>query len=537
MMRAQLTESHETSQTLKKSRHRHGLGFPGLVLIVAAVASSCITVVRTVEVEEIDPAAIPVTVVASTKAHLMDGSVLLMPTGFVQVGDSLVPSGISTLYNTQLESVPFERVVPIDDILALETFEQGSNGGATLLATAFGTAAAIGVGTLAAVAIFGSCPTVYSTGPEGGVLQAELFSNSIVSLFEMKDWDRLDVRPNGDGNIVLELRNEALETHYINQLELLEIPHSQGEAAYPIGAGEVIVVSNEVAPTEVFDMEMQSHSSVLTANDSLWYATSSSRLDALVPEDLSDHIDLTWPSPATESAALVLRARNSLLNTIFLYDVMIASQGAASLDWMHTDLNSIDMALEMGDFFQKHMGIRVSVLGDDGYVSVGRLGNVGPIAWEDVAMEIPVLQQDSMRVRLEFLADGWRIDRAALGDVVSTAFPTPLPVNRVENSLMVQDDTALEQITDSDESYLVTGPGTTYQVTFDSILPIAQARTYVLAAQGYYTEWVRGTWIKNNPVPKALTLNDETLLNVIHRWRERKADFENQFYETKIRVR
>ena len=47
-------------------------------------------------------------------------------------------------------------------------------------------------------------------------------------------------------------------------------------------------------------------------------------------------------------AALVLRARSSLLNTVLFYDVMLADAGPRALDWLGQDLERVSNAVELG---------------------------------------------------------------------------------------------------------------------------------------------------------------------------------------------
>ncbi|CAN5837116.1 hypothetical protein BH23GEM6_BH23GEM6_24230 [soil metagenome] len=96
-------------------------------------------------------------------------------------------------------------------------------------------ATALGVVGTGAVlkAIFGSCPTFYSGGEAEWTLEAEGFSYSIAPLFESRDVDRLSVLPDAAGRLQLEVRNEAMETHHINHLELLEIRHDADETVMP----------------------------------------------------------------------------------------------------------------------------------------------------------------------------------------------------------------------------------------------------------------------------------------------------------------
>jgi hypothetical protein len=71
---------------------------------------------------------------------------------------------------------------------------------------------------------------------------------------------------------------------------------------------------------------------------------------------------------------VVLRARNSLLNTVLLYDVMLGARGARALDWVGSDLERVGPALELGNWYATRMGMRVG--GDVYFVALlGALGH------------------------------------------------------------------------------------------------------------------------------------------------------------------
>jgi hypothetical protein len=62
------------------------------------------------------------------------------------------------------------------------------------------------------------------------------------------------------------------------------------------------------------------------------------------------------------------------------------------------------------------------------------------------------------------------------------------------------------------------------------------SQSYMLAAQGYYTEWVRENWIRNRPDVQ-FELNDRLIVQAQEEWRKKKEEFERQFFESKIPVR
>jgi hypothetical protein len=458
-----------------------------------------------------------------------------MPGGFSIRSDSL--AGTGTAYDLALAARPFEGRIPLDSVLAVESYREATDVFFTLLTTALATAGGAAIAAVAAVAIFGSCPTFYAAGTDGLVLQSEGFSYSIAPLLEGKDFDRIDVSAGPDGTATLELRNEALETHYLNEIKLLAVRHGPGQAAYPGVLEEILVVDNERPAASARDLSGGDHTAQVSGADGAWFETSSARLSKVDSTDLTDRLYLAWPAPSTDRAALVLRMRNSLLSTVLFYDAMLAKQGARSVDWLASDVNQIGPALELRDFFRRHMGVRVAVRSGTEWLDAGRLPDVGPIAWEEVAIEVPVHEADSVRMRLEFVADGWRFDRIALGSLIDRPEPDDIPLRQIASADFGPDDGARDRLSAADDSYLVTGPGMRFDLTFDAPKVSDGTTSYILVTQGYYTEWVRGSWIRENPVPGELVLSDGTLSDVIRDWAGRRREFERQFFETRIPVR
>ena len=88
-----------------------------------------------------------------------------------------------------------------------------------------------------------------------------------------------------------------------------------------------------------------------------------------------------------------------------------------------------------------------------------------------------------------------------------------------------------------DEDYLITSPGTRVLVRFNTgPEPESGARTFFLAAQGYYTEWIRRDWL-DTEADSTFAPSPVTLHAAMQRWREVKPTFEAQFESSKIPVR
>ena len=199
-----------------------GLGNPrGLLLslLVALMPAGCTyqhVGVESIPMQETleEAAGQPVRVSSAVKAHLVDGSTVVYAEGVTVTSNAL--SGPGVKYDLALSNASPVTTIPLAEVVAMESFASEVEVGKTLVASIGGAAAIVLGGSALAVAIFGSCPTIYADSPTGAVLESEAFSYSIAPLFEARDVDRLGAVADANGIVALEVRNEALETHYIN---------------------------------------------------------------------------------------------------------------------------------------------------------------------------------------------------------------------------------------------------------------------------------------------------------------------------------
>ncbi len=507
-------------------------GRPPLSVAVALLLSACV-VSHGVKVEPVPRE--PVSVKSPVKAHLKDGSTVVFPKG-VSVGNGLV-RGQGVRHDLALKDSQPVGEVPLDQVVAMERFRDDVDGTSSVLLTLLATAAGVAVTGVLAVAIFGSCPTVYSNPGRAPTLEAETFSYSIVPLFEGRDLDRLSVDADPEGKLRLEVRNEALETHYINHLQLVEVRHDASETVVPDQTGAALVVGPSRPPLTARSRAGFDVAGVVAEADDDVFRTDAATLAAARAGDLEDWIDLAFPAPpGTDQAALVLRARSSLLNTVLFYDVMLADAGPRALDWLG-DLERISHAVELGSFCRKYMGLRVLEWQDGELRELARIPDPGPIAWHDVAVSVPIRPgQAEVRLRLAFLADAWRIDAAALARSARRETPRVLPVAEATGPTGLPEPEALRSLRAPDSDYLQTSPGQRFFVRFDP-QPLAggERRTFLLSSQGYYTEWVRGDWLRAAH-PRVFVPGEDALVDALGRWRRKQAFLEARFETQRVPV-
>jgi len=505
-----------------------------LVGLLALTLTSC--VVHRLDVTPIDVTADePIVVATPVKAHLYDGSTVVFQDG-VTVADGVV-RGAGRLYDLTLDNSSTVNEVALKDVAAMESYQTPVSTGATTAATA-GSSVGILLGSLTAIMLlFGSCPTIYSFDAEGAALEAELFSYSITPSFQSRDIDRLDIQASDNGIFELELRNEMLETHYIDHLEVLEIVHAEDQQVFPDEKGRPLVVGELIVPSRAVDHAGVDILEGIRNVDDLAWSAGAARLAAVNADDYVDHLDFEFEIPPdAASLALVLRARNSLLNTVLFYDVMLKDQSFRAFDWMNRDLGHLGNQLELGLWYRKHMGMTISVWDKTRYRKVARIGDQGPIAWNEHAVRLPTNGSDTLRVRLSFVVDNWRLDRVAVATDAERAIMRPVPLEHARNT-----DGDLAEIPEyllkADEKYLITKPQERVNLRFDvGDAPTGKRRTFFLASEGYYMEWMRADWLTEEH-RTTFKPGKDALLRAIALYADQRAGFREQFEATRLAVR
>jgi hypothetical protein len=277
----------------------------------------------------------------------------------------------------------------------------------------------------------------------------------------------------------------------------------------------------------------------LGETDGKFYRTEKRLIDGANVDDMDDWIDLTAEVPeGAHSATLIFRLRNSLLNTTLLYNEMLAPAGARAIDWLGPGLARISTAVELGRWRELRAGLHISVWRDGAYREAVRIPDSGPIYWHDVAAVIPAQEgEKSLRIRLSFLVDQWRIDRVGVASGERDVTPRVIQISEVTGSGGLPEKTARDSMGAPDGSYLQTNPGERFFVDFNvGQAPTGQARTFLLSSQGYYTEWIRGAWIQTASAREPFSPVDEALPAALHRWATTRESFEERFVKDRVPV-
>ena len=468
------------------------------------------------------------------KVHMKSGEVYVLDSWRV-AEEARTIEGHGTRYTALREQgETAAQNIPMDAIALLETSRARTAypGGLQALAvmtTIFGSIAAICVAN--PKSCFGSCPTFYA---EGGadLPQAEGFSASIARSLEERDVDHLyQVRPTGR-DLVLVMRNEALETHAVRSVRILALPRPRGGRVLASPDRRFHLARATFAPTRCDAAE----GDCLAAVQAFDHRERTSLADG---EDLAarETVDLVFPAVAG-ARGIVIGARQSLVSTFLLYQTM-AYMGHQAGEWLAA-LERLPPTPPSQAFGLTRVlgGIHVEVSHDGReWRTVGTYSEAGPLAGDVQVFPLPAAPDTApVRVRLRMAKGSWRLDYIALASLGGEVAPHVIELAAVERAGQ-RDDAALDAL--RQDRYLVTAPGDAYRLTFAlPDRPPGQDFELFLESRGYYYEWMRGEWLaEEDPamVDLILTRPEDALRHLAPAYKEREGSMEESFWRSRFR--
>lgn len=349
-------------------------------------------------------------------------------------------------------------------------------------------------------ACWGSCPTFY-LDPSSNIhyADAESFSNAILPSMAYGDIDALSGEIAPGSNFELTLRNEALETHCIQQVSLYTVETPSGYSAFHTTDDRFVIANNTLIKGTAFGPE--GDIGLLMSQ-----ADMQERFSASDEKDLNarEEIMLNFPTKDLQGeGGLVLHFRQTLLPTYCFYNAM---------SYMGDFVGGISTMLETDKNIQDKFhgdgvlgvlgGIDVYVLDPttQDWVMKGTFNETGPIAINKQLLPIGnIAGTDSIQVKLVLNKGLWRIDMAALAYSLKPASTT-----QIQPTVITADDqldnyatTALSDTTTT----MITFPGEHYTLQFD-IPEGTNPYTAFLYAKGYYLEYMRTDWLDDKDILK-----------------------------------
>ncbi|MBE0643482.1 MAG: hypothetical protein IH600_05340 [Bacteroidetes bacterium] len=479
----------------------------------------------------------------SSKIFTRDGCIYLFPEGFSVSSDTLMGQGGRYTFGNETGQAGW-YAIPRDSIIALTYYEEKHTFGEILgtgLLGAYG--GLMSYGAIACLSCpkccFGSCPTVYVESDSISGIRAECFSYCVSPFVQRPDLDLLLRDADASQPFRMRVTNEALESHFLNRLELLAVSHPADSRIYPTAEGRVVAVRHLAPVRNAHAEEGVDIGELLRAADENAWRSGPDRFADFTDRGKRDAVTFEVPTTLDrDSITLVLRARNTLLTTALFYDVVLGSRGLNALEWTARMAKDESYARFFYALYDQYAGLQVEVERGGRFVLVSSVGDIGPIAWKDFAVRIPA-SDGITRVRLSFFPDNIALDyiayaRETLDDGAFTV--SAVPPTSVEDSWNRSRPELLADIARQDERYVHSTPGDSFLFSYTLPRSAGMTTSVLLRSQGYYYEWLRGNWVRNENVLPPLNIFD--VPGILHdlrsRWLSDSRVMEDEFFRNRV---
>lgn len=366
-------------------------------------------------------------------------------------------------------------------------------------------------------ACFGSCPTFYIS--ENKTLHnsnAEGFSSSIAPSLERIDIDALQYNTAIE-DLRLTMKNEAMETHMVNQVYLEIVQKRNHEFIYIDRHNNYYRTGRPEKPIQANAVNSDILSNIQKIDD-LEYFTTTDSLDLFQKEE----IFLEFNQQEDSQLGLVLNFRQTLLTTFLLY---------SALSYMGEDFGNYFAEIEKNKLIQKAYkrpmnklgGIEVYYLNSHNkWVKVDEIHETGPIAKNLNIIPLPTITSNKVKIKLKLTKGNWRIDYVGIAEIQEKVKPEKIYVSEIET---INGDQFENQILKADDAdYLYSFPGNEFVLQF-KLPPLENGLEHeiFLASKGYYLEWIRSEWLESKE-PKKLK---KMLLMDKNTWRDLAIEFKS----------
>lgn len=348
---------------------------------------------------------------------------------------------------------------------------------------------------------FGSCPTFYVSDGQQSLLQAEGFSASVAPSLEATDVDALYRARVVGGELVVRMKNEALETHVVRFVNVLVLPRTTGGRTFAVSSGKFREARALVEPTRCVGGEGEM-AELVRRFDGVERFSAADSTDLATREVL----ELEFGDVPDGEIGLVVGCRQSLLSTYLFYQTL-AHMGRSAGTWIaEMERSPASLGEKLRGLSEELGKVEVLVPDEHGeWRSIGSAGETGPLATDVRLVEIPrpPVGAGPLRVRLRLTRGLWRLDYVALASLGAEVEPVRISPLRVLRD-GVEDVPARELLAPSDGA-LTTLPGDEYELVYE--LPESGGdKELFLESRGYYLEWMREEWMPEEDHARAVQI-------------------------------
>ena len=463
------------------------------------------------------------------KAHLKNGDIWILKDSWKIDTTLNIVSGNGTKYDFNRNKVFEDSIsIPIESVAIFET-------NVKILKPEAGRIAALGILTGVDVivgiicitnpkACYGSCPTFYMNENDNfHYADAEGFTNAISPSMEYYDIDALNNEPIKGNVFSITMKNEALETHCVNEVKLFAYPRKAGERVYQSPKNDFYLCKNHY-PVSKATANEGDITLLVNQQDAQERFSYTDESDLNSKEEIYLNFDNVKNS---QDLGLILNFRQTLLTTYLFYNAM---------GYMGNHVGDVFAMLENDSEIRNNFDTLAKVLGgidiylldekNGQWMLQSKFNEAGPIAINKQFIPLQSIAANS-KVKLKIVLNKglWRLDYAALTNVIEQVKPIEISPGSIYDKGKL-DNAALSSI-NNPEKYLISMPGAEYKFQFN--LPDSNTDYELfLYSKGYYLEWMREHWVKDENLLKLRQM----LLNPKKYLKEEAKNY--KVYETKM---
>lgn len=471
------------------------------------------------------------------KAHMKNGDVcILRNTWQVDTVQNLI-TGVGDRYNyNRIRTSAGPLSLHFDSIAVYETNKMifgAENQRVTALAILTSVEVIAGIVCLINPKIcFGSCPTFYIDPLSNAhYADAEGFSNAILPSMEYADIDAIGQQQILNDTFSITVKNEALETHCIEDVNLLYYPVKSGEKVFQSSDDQFFLCdsSYKLVIAEAPEGDV---AKVLSNKDLNERSSSSDENDLNSKEEIILSFDNV---PSGQPLALQLTFRQTLMTTYLFYSAM---------GYMGDQVSEVFSLLETNSILRSRFDTTTKLLGgievftenkEGRWTREGRFNETGPIAQNTQLIRISNSSHKSrFRVKLVLNKGLWRLDQTALLRVKKQVKPFVAKPVKIASKGRT-DDLALGRL-NKRNGYLITIPGDEYCLSFKTQDSGDRFEMFI-RSKGYYLEWMREEWLKEKDMQKLHKMvyaPAEYLRNEASSYKAYEKSMEAEFWNSRI---
>lgn len=472
------------------------------------------------------------------KAHLKNGDVCILKDSWQvdTMQNTVLGKGIRYNFNRN-QTFDGNMSIPIDSVAIFETndkIKDPERGRIATLSILLGVELLLGIICVSnPKACFGSCPTFYMNEEDNfHYADSEGFSSAISPSMEYADIDAINYKPKFDSVFSITMKNEALETHCVNEVKILAYPKGKDEHIYQSPKNDFYLCENNYLVSKAYGNEGDISELVKCEDRQERFSlTDENNLKSkeeiyLLFDGIKNYNDL----------GLVINFRQTLLPTYLFYSAM---------GYMGDQVGDIFSILETDKEMQKNFDASAKALGNidiylwdaqkNNWELQGNFNETGPIAMNRQILPLQNLDTNSnIKIKIVLNKGLWRIDYLSLTNIKKKVNPIEISPNSILNKGMI-DPNALTSINDP-AKYLISMPGSEYKFNFK--LPKGNSNYELfLYSKGYYLEWMRQHWIKDKDLLKLrqmVKFPNEYLTQEAKAYKGYEANMEQEFWNSKI---